>query len=149
MIIQVRMNVMYALVFLSLLLNVICLYAVINLRKKLQQQSDSNDTRISEEVEELLELFSEDMKLENERLHKMILKFTEEQQQKYHSTVINETSSVESEETQIDNTSLEDHLSKDTNEVLILAQEGYNAEEIAKMLQRGKGEVELLLKFYR
>ncbi|WP_198769759.1 DUF6115 domain-containing protein [Fictibacillus phosphorivorans] len=140
---------MYALVFLSLLLNVICLYAVINLRKKLQQQSDSNDTRISEEVEELLELFSEDMKLENERLHKMILKFTEEQQQKYHSTVINETSSVESEETQIDNTSLEDHLSKDTNEVLILAQEGYNAEEIAKMLQRGKGEVELLLKFYR
>ncbi|MFC0237584.1 DUF6115 domain-containing protein [Fictibacillus phosphorivorans] len=143
------MNVMYALVFLSLLLNVICLYAVINLRKKLQQQSDSNDTRISEEVEELLELFSEDMKLENERLHKMILKFTEEQQQKYHSTVINETSSVESEETQIDNTSLEDHLSKDTNEVLILAQEGYNAEEIAKMLQRGKGEVELLLKFYR
>ncbi len=149
MIIQVRMNVMYALVFLSLLLNVICLYAVINLRKKLQHQSDSNDTRISEEVEELLELFSEDMKLENERLHKMILKFTEEQQQKYHSTVINETSSVESEETQIDNTSLEDHLSKDTNEVLILAQEGYNAEEIAKMLQRGKGEVELLLKFYR
>lgn len=149
MIIQVRMNVMYALVFLSLLLNVICLYAVINLRKKLQQQSDSNDTRISEEVEELLELFSEDMKLENERLHKMILKFTEEQQQKDHSTVINETSSVESEETQIDNTSLEDHLSKDTNEVLILAQEGYNAEEIAKMLQRGKGEVELLLKFYR
>lgn len=140
---------MYALVFLSLLLNVICLYAVINLRKKLQHQSDSNDTRISEEVEELLELFSEDMKLENERLHKMILKFTEEQQQKYHSTVINETSSVESEETQIDNTSLEDHLSKDTNEVLILAQEGYNAEEIAKMLQRGKGEVELLLKFYR
>ncbi|MBH0160956.1 DUF6115 domain-containing protein [Fictibacillus sp. 26RED30] len=140
---------MYALVFLSLLLNVICLYAVINLRKKLQQQSDSNDTRISEEVEELLELFSEDMKLENERLHKMILKFTEEQQQKDHSTVINETSSVESEETQIDNTSLEDHLSKDTNEVLILAQEGYNAEEIAKMLQRGKGEVELLLKFYR
>lgn len=149
MIIQVRMNVMYALVFLSLLLNVICLYAVINLRKKLQHQSDSNDTRISEEVEELLELFSEDMKLENERLHKMILKFTEEQQRNYHSTVINETSSVESEETQIDNTSLEDHLSKDTNEVLILAQEGYNAEEIAKMLQRGKGEVELLLKFYR
>lgn len=140
---------MYALVFLSLLLNVICLYAVINLRKKLQHQSDSNDTRISEEVEELLELFSEDMKLENERLHKMILKFTEEQQRNYHSTVINETSSVESEETQIDNTSLEDHLSKDTNEVLILAQEGYNAEEIAKMLQRGKGEVELLLKFYR
>lgn len=149
MIIQVRMNVMYALVFLSFLLNVVCLYSVFNLRKKLQQQSASNDTRISEEVEELLELFSEEMKLENERLHKMILKFTEEQQQKYHSTVVNENSPIQSVETQTDNTSLDDHLSKDTNEVLTLAQEGYNAEEIAKMLQRGKGEVELLLKFYR
>ncbi|MED1864207.1 hypothetical protein P4V41_12150 [Fictibacillus nanhaiensis] len=141
---------MYALVFLSFLLNIVCFYFVINLRKKLQQQSNLNDTRISEELEELLELFSEEMKLENEHLHNMIVKFMQDQQQQNLSTDTAEKSSVLSEDPETDyNASQDDRLTKDTNEVLILAQEGYNAEEIAKMLHRGKGEVELLLKFYR
>lgn len=37
----------------------------------------------------------------------------------------------------------------DTLKVLTLAKQGLNIEEIAKKLKMGKGEVELLLKFYR
>lgn len=128
------------------------MFLVFNLHKKIQQKNISHDTKISEEVEELLELFSEEMKLENERLHDMIVKFSQKHQQQNDSTRIDEipTSKVESVETQADSkASLDNHISKETNEVLTLAQQGYNAEEIAKMLHRGKGEVELLLKFYR
>ncbi|WP_137789642.1 hypothetical protein [Bacillus sp. E(2018)] len=138
---------MYALVFLSVMLNIVCLYLIFNLHKKFHQQNNFHDSKTSEEVEELLELFSEEMKMENERLHEMILKLT----QKDHQTnVVDEVGIIESEETKTDLKELDDkHFSKETNEVLTLAQKGYNAEEIAKMLHRGKGEVELLLKFYR
>ncbi|MFC0472029.1 DUF6115 domain-containing protein [Halalkalibacter kiskunsagensis] len=37
----------------------------------------------------------------------------------------------------------------DTAKVLSLSKKGLNAEEIAKRLHLGKGEVELMLKFYR
>ncbi|WP_156499146.1 DUF6115 domain-containing protein [Fictibacillus phosphorivorans] len=142
---------MYALVFLSVMLNIVCLYLIFNLNKKLQQQNNSHESKISEEVEELLELFSEEMKMENERLHDMIIEFT----QKNHQQLVldektDEISNIGTEETDIGQKDSDDkHFSKETNEVLILAQKGYNAEEIAKILHRGKGEVELLLKFYR
>ncbi|MQR96495.1 DUF6115 domain-containing protein [Fictibacillus phosphorivorans] len=142
---------MYALVFLSVMLNIVCLYLIFNLNKKLQQQNNSHESKISEEVEELLELFSEEMKMENERLHDMIIEFT----QKNHQQLVldektDEISNVGTEETDIGQKDSDDkHFSKETNEVLTLAQKGYNAEEIAKILHRGKGEVELLLKFYR
>ncbi|ANC76889.1 hypothetical protein ABE65_008770 [Fictibacillus phosphorivorans] len=145
------MDAMYALVFLSVMLNIVCLYLIFNLNKKLQQQNNSHESKISEEVEELLELFSEEMKMENERLHDMIIEFT----QKNHQQLVldektDEISNIGTEETDIGQKDSDDkHFSKETNEVLILAQKGYNAEEIAKILHRGKGEVELLLKFYR
>ncbi|MGM0803417.1 MAG: DUF6115 domain-containing protein [Bacillota bacterium] len=114
---------------------------------KFQKQSNSHDSKTNEEVEELLELFTEEMKIENERLHEMILKFT---QKNHQQKDLDESTIIESEETVTDLKESDDkHFSKETNEVLTLAQKGYNAEEIAKMLHRGKGEVELLLKFYR
>jgi len=138
---------MYALIFISILLNIVCLYLIFNLSNKFQKQSNSHDSKTSEEVEELLELFTEEMKIENERLHEMILKFT---QKNHQQKDLDESTIIESEETVTDLKESDDKLfSKETNEVLTLAQKGYNAEEIAKMLHRGKGEVELLLKFYR
>jgi DNA-binding NarL/FixJ family response regulator len=129
------------------MLNLVCLYLIFNLRNKFQKQSNSHDSKTSEEVEELLELFSEEMKIENERLYEMILKFT---QKNHQQKDLDEITIIESEETGTALQESEDkHFSKETNEVLTLAQKGYNAEEIAKMLHRGKGEVELLLKFYR
>lgn len=129
------------------MLNIVCLYLIFNLHNKFQKQSTSLDSRTSEEVEELLELFSEEMKIENERLHEMILKFT---QKNNLQEDLDEITIIESEETGTDLKESDDkHFSKETNEVLTLAQKGYNAEEIAKMLHRGKGEVELLIKFYR
>lgn len=129
------------------MLNIVCLYLIFNLSNKFQKQSNSHDSKTSEEVEELLELFTEEMKIENERLHEMILKFT---QKNHQQKDLDESTIIESEETVTDLKESDDkHFSKETNEVLTLAQKGYNAEEIAKMLHRGKGEVELLLKFYR
>ncbi|MBN3555249.1 hypothetical protein JYA63_13280 [Fictibacillus nanhaiensis] len=136
---------MYALVLLSVMLNIVCLYLIFNLHKKLQQ-NNSHESKTSEEVEELLELFSEEMKQENERLHDMILEFTQKNHQQMD---VDEITNVKIEKTDTGQISDDKHFSKETNEVLILAQKGYNAEEIAKMLHRGKGEVELLLKFYR
>ncbi len=129
------------------MLNIVCLYLIFNLSNKFQKQSNSHDSKTNEEVEELLELFTEEMKIENERLHEMILKFT---QKNHQQKDLDESTIIESEETVTDLKESDDkHFSKETNEVLTLAQKGYNAEEIAKMLHRGKGEVELLLKFYR
>jgi biopolymer transport protein ExbB/TolQ len=141
------MNAMYAVVFISIMLNIVCLYLIFNLYNKFQKQSNSQNSTTSEEVEELLELFSEEMKIENERLHEMIIKLT---QKNHQQKDLVESTNTETEENRTDlQEPDEKHFSKETNEVLILAQKGYNAEEIAKMLHRGKGEVELLLKFYR
>ncbi|WP_423417946.1 DUF6115 domain-containing protein [Fictibacillus nanhaiensis] len=138
---------MYAVVFISIMLNIVCLYLIFNLYNKFQKQSNAHDSKTSEEVEELLELFSEEMKIENERLHELILKFS---QKNHQQKDLDESTIIESEETGTDLQESDDkHFSNETNEVLTLAQKGYNAEEIAKMLHRGKGEVELLLKFYR
>lgn len=115
--------------------------------KEFQKQINGHDSKTSEEVEELLELFTEEMKIENERLHEMILKFT---QKNHQQKDLDESTIIEPDETGTDLKESEDkQFSNETNEVLTLAQKGYNAEEIAKMLHRGKGEVELLLKFYR
>ncbi|WP_416731525.1 DUF6115 domain-containing protein [Fictibacillus sp. JL2B1089] len=138
---------MYALFFISIMLNIVCLYLIFNLYKEFQKQINAHDSKTSEEVEELLELFSEEMKIENERLHEMILKFS---QKNHQQKDLDESTIIEPDETGTDLKESEDkQFSNETNEVLTLAQKGYNAEEIAKMLHRGKGEVELLLKFYR
>lgn len=129
------------------MLNIVCLYLIFNLYKEFQKQINGHDSKTSEEVEELLELFSEEMKIENERLHEMILKFS---QKNHQQKDLDESTIIEPDETGTDLKESEDkQFSNETNEVLTLAQKGYNAEEIAKMLHRGKGEVELLLKFYR
>ncbi|MFG6496760.1 hypothetical protein P8610_15465 [Fictibacillus sp. UD] len=139
---------MYGLILFSLLLNVVCFYFLFVLWKKLQERTITQDTTVSEDVGELLELFSQEMKEENARLHEMILQFSKQNQKKHDSISIQE----EAEHVHTDLVENIDHLHSDENKalnkVLLLAQQGYNAEEIAKMLNRGKGEVELLLKFY-
>lgn len=141
---------MYGLIFFSLLLNVVCFYFLFILWKRIQERDMTQDSNVSEDVGELLELFSQEMKEENARLQKMILQFSKQNQEKHHSISISNQEEAEDVPTDLmeDVDYLPSDENKDRNKVLLLAREGYNAEEIAKMLNRGKGEVELLIKFY-
>lgn len=135
---------MYGLIFFSLLLNIICFYFLFRLWKKVHVRPMNQESYINEDVEELLELFSQEMKEENARLHEMIIQFSKQNGLNAMQEVAEEVDKNLAEEVK----NLHDDENNDRNKVLLLARQGYNAEEIAKMLDRGKGEVQLLLKFY-
>lgn len=132
-------------IFLSLLSNVICFYLIFILWKKLDQQGKTNQIDSTEDLAELLELFAQEMKEENARLQEIILQYSKEAR----SAEVSTSSEVQSEQVKTDLSAQFQHDNHpERNKVLLLAREGYNAEEIAKKLDRGKGEIELLLKFY-
>ncbi|KZE65898.1 hypothetical protein AWM68_05830 [Fictibacillus phosphorivorans] len=139
---------MYGLIFFSLLLNIICVYFLFKVWKKVHVQPVNQDSYINEDVGELLELFSQEMKEENARLHEMIIQFSKQIKENHDSNSMQEVAE------EVDTNLVEEvknlHADENNarNKVLLLARQGYNAEEIAKMLDRGKGEVQLLLKFY-
>jgi hypothetical protein len=143
-------------IFISLLLNVVCIYFIYLLWKKIVENHKSTES--TDHIEELLELFSQEMRYENERLHKLISDFSSKNEQdryKIHEkpveTGIEAINSIELNEEnkeEDDEVHIESETKPDTHKVIILSKQGYNAEQIAKMLNRGKGEIELLLKFY-
>lgn len=143
---------MTGIIFISLVLNVVCIYFIYSLRKKIDENNKNAES--TDHIEELLELFSQEMRYENERLHKLISDFSSKNEQDRHKihektieTGIETINSITLNE-ENDEVHFESETKPDTQKVIILAKQGYNAEQIAKMLNRGKGEIELLLKFY-
>ncbi|MCM3717133.1 DUF6115 domain-containing protein [Fictibacillus phosphorivorans] len=144
---------MNGIVFISLLLNAVCLYFIFLLWKKVEENHKNKDS--TEQMEEMMELFSQEMKYENEQIYKLISDFRnnmEYDKQEIHDTT-NENKTdlniyLNDEKRREDEGSFGWKTTPDTNQVIILANKGYNAEEIAKIMNRGKGEIELLLKFY-
>ncbi|MFD1357567.1 DUF6115 domain-containing protein [Fictibacillus halophilus] len=143
---------MNGIIFISLVLNVVCIYFIYSLWKKIDENNKNAES--TDHIEELLELFSQEMRYENERLHKLISDFSSKNEQDRHKihektieTGIETINSITLNE-ENDEVHIESETKPDTHKVIILAKQGYNAEQIAKMLNRGKGEIELLLKFY-
>lgn len=138
---------MSGLIFISLLLNFVCIYFIYILWKKLQQSFQRDAGESFENIGELLELFSQEMREENDRLTQMILQYKNESQQgkRIEPELQSETTEPKDESLILEEKTSEE---PEMNEVLLLAQQGYTAVEIAKKLNRGKGEIELLLKFY-
>ncbi|MFE1244479.1 DUF6115 domain-containing protein [Fictibacillus sp. NPDC058756] len=143
---------MNGIIFISLVLNVVCIYFIYSLWKKIDENNKNAES--TDHIEELLELFSQEMRYENERLHKLISDFSSKNEQDRHKihektieTGIETINSITLNE-ENDEVHIESETKPDTQKVIILAKQGYNAEQIAKMLNRGKGEIELLLKFY-
>ncbi|WP_226534712.1 DUF6115 domain-containing protein [Fictibacillus halophilus] len=147
---------MTGIIIISLLLNVVCIYFIYLLWKKIDENHKKAES--TDHIEELLELFSQEMRYENEQLYKLISDLNSKNKhdrQEIHekpikkgiesinNNTINEENNEEDDEVHIESKS-----TPVTNKVIILAKQGYNAEQIAKMMNRGKGEVELLLKFY-
>jgi DNA-directed RNA polymerase specialized sigma24 family protein len=143
-------------IFISLLLNAVCIYFIYLLWKKIDE--NHKNAKSTDHIEELLELFSQEMRFENERLYKLISDFSsknEQGQREIHEKTnekeieaINSVALKKENNDQVDEVHNQSETKPETNKVIILAKQGYNAEQIAKMLNRGKGEVELLLKFY-
>jgi hypothetical protein len=138
---------MTAYIFISIILHIASIYFIYILWKKNEELSKKALTAPIEEIEEMLEAFSEIMKEENEQFKKMILNYQHDLMTKTSADLEedkkNQFPAGESQE-------LTSEMNKDseTQEVLFLAKQGYNATEIAQKLNRGKGEIELLLKFY-
>jgi hypothetical protein len=144
-------------ILINLLLNIVCLYFIYLLWKKIDQNNMKNETESTENIEELLELFSQEMREENERLHRLITDFSgnyvhddlisHEKAFISDSDKVNVAEMIE-DENEGHNDFVESKKNSETENVIMLAKQGYNAEEIAKKINRGKGEIELLLKFY-
>lgn len=147
---------MNGIIFISLLLNVVCIYFIYLLWKKIDENHKAAES--TDYIEDMLEHFSQEMRYENERLYKLIADFNSKNEQGRHNIdekiIEKETEAIftnalnDEENKEDDEVHIESKTTPDTNQVIILAKQGYNAEQIAKMLNRGKGEVELLLKFY-
>lgn len=142
------------LLFISLTLHLITFLIVILLFQKVRQKDDlAKEFKIKKrEIEDLLAYYSEEIKEENERfLTELSTKVRNgHKSQQRESERINlpreqdGSHSRNPHESHIGNyeASLED-------QVLRLYEEGYTANEIAKNLKKGRGEIELLLKFQR
>lgn len=141
-------------------------------------QTDANDfEKVKSEIEDILLSYTEQMKDENEKLLLQIKRENDLINQKLNSETVEkmEEPPMAAQTVQLDlnrkpepkNKELDDDYSKyvppsipeessedvyeqsDTAKVLSLAKQGLDAEQIAKKLSLGKGEVELMLKFYQ
>jgi hypothetical protein len=143
-------------IFFSLVINLVCFYFIYLLWKKIAEIKVNKEP--TENIEELLELFSQEMRHENDRLHKLISDFSSKYEhdnsksEKPIETGSEAIKTIAIEEINLEEKNDDEHVDSEinsaTNQVILLAKQGYNAQQIAKMLNRGKGEIELLLKFY-
>lgn len=163
---------MIFLIAISLILHLFTFFWIIILMHKINvQSSSSNDyEKIKAEIEDILISYTEEMKDENEKLLVQIKKMKEENEKlKFHQEQAsaiprqtplfpnNKQEEKEEKEKQyehyrppeIPDQPMEDLFEQsDTLKILTLAKQGLSAEQIAKKLNLGKGEVELVLKFY-
>ncbi|MGC4375661.1 hypothetical protein WD019_01785 [Fictibacillus sp. Mic-4] len=125
------------LVVICFVLNLLSFYCIVILWQKMNRGASrlEEDERFKNEIEDLLLAYTIQMKEENEALYKALQEHFEHAHEKR-----------ERNENQVDQ---KVDLREEYEDVMKLAEKGYNATEIAKKLNKGKGEVELLLKFYR
>ncbi|MCV9887686.1 hypothetical protein [Metabacillus halosaccharovorans] len=169
------------LLLLSLLLHVVAFYFIIVLYMKYSNMKNLSDTQrqILEETENSMTSFLIDMKDENEKLIKTLLRSSNERipdPMKEEAIELNQNSYSETEqkpkapnktELEVNSKELPGHLSgiDDMEDIVEITQtpnknkppfeieainlykQGYTVEQIAKRLNKGKTEVELLLKF--
>lgn len=144
------------LLIISFLLHIVSLFAIFQLFKLQQSASKESD---SQEVMEVLEIYLGEIKEENNRLQNLI----EKQSQQLED--VNEEKQMVSNQVIKENTKAEpgfsdlDALIEDVPEyqvdaslesrVLQLHSKGKTIEEIAKTLDCGKTEAELIIKLYR
>ncbi|WNB90375.1 DUF6115 domain-containing protein [Bacillus sp. NEB1478] len=134
-------------IFISILLHIASLYFIFILWKKGEQiKTSSLNGQEMQDIEILLEEFSVEMKDENEKLKQLILKYQYESNLKQNDETEPITNNDSDSSSILQNEKIDED--KDKKEVIILSKQGFSSTEIAKKLNRGKGEIELLLRFY-
>ncbi len=165
---------MVYLIIISFLLHFVAFFIIIILAQKVNANSSigsENDTeKLKHEIEDLLLSYTTEMKEENEKLiNKLAMKKkTLDHSQRTVVTTYDRKQKEKIEKKATENRPVRQkddeenlyvppqvHEQEDTVEqsttaqVLSLANQGYTAKEIAKKLNIGDGEVELLLKFHK
>lgn len=107
------------------------------------------------ELEDLLAYYSVELKEENERFLKEILEQTNLQKNKKEQQEQKETLAIEENRTSEKEEIVQEENPDETNaqpslemQAIQLYEQGYDIKEIAKKLNKGHGEIELLLKFH-
>lgn len=133
----------------SIVLHFITFLILILLVKKMRSTLDYTQLEQQKrEIEDLLAFYSVELKEENERFLEQLLKANESE---HFEELLNED--IEDENDQQTVKVKRKNVTEKTYEpsleaqVLQLHEQGYDAKEIAKMLNKGHGEIELLLKF--
>jgi ElaB/YqjD/DUF883 family membrane-anchored ribosome-binding protein len=141
-------------------------------RQQRPNQLADDVLKMKREIEDLLVSYTSEMKEENERLIKQIqeskrsISNEDQRGEKKNSVVLQveaNSTSRKNENHYVEKDPYENYLppiinseeeedvyeQSDTAKVLSLSKKGLTTEEIAKKLNLGKGEVDLMLKFYR
>lgn len=161
---------MTTLLIISLLLHGVTFLWILTLMKRnsIAEHTIEDSEQLKQEIEDILLAYTAEMKEENERLLAQ-LRQKQAEAPKNESAVENQISLAKAvketappEKEPPSASGYEDYQpppvddgeevsfeQSDTARVLLLAKQGKSAEEIARKLNVGKGEVELLLKFYR
>lgn len=140
----------------SLLLHFVTFFILIVIIKKIRTAFDYQQFEAQKrELEDLLAYYSVELKEENERFLKEILERTnlkkkENDQQEQSETLLIEENPTSEKEAIIQEEQTAETYAQPSLETkaLQLYEQGYDIEEIAKKLNKGHGEIELLLKFH-
>ncbi|KHF39753.1 DUF6115 domain-containing protein [Halalkalibacter okhensis] len=155
------------LITISLLLHAFTFLWILTLMRQQSHHSKEDYDHLKSEIEDLLVSYTIEMKEENEQLLKRINEYKDSTAneaklvspssvtKQKHETIEQfeeETDKYKAYHPPIPNLEEEDedmYQQSDTTKVIILSKQGLSPEQIAKKLNLGKGEVELMLKFYR
>lgn len=141
------------LLFISLTLHCITFLSMILLFQKLKRKDTVvEDLKVKkQEIEELLTYYSLEMKAENERfMNELLMKIRTNTKPPQGERVQASLSEEVKNAPQLHGLSKKvDQKPSLESQVIRLHEEGYTANEIAKHLHKGQGEIELLLKFQR
>ncbi|MGM7701199.1 DUF6115 domain-containing protein [Pseudalkalibacillus sp. Hm43] len=152
----------------SFLIHIITLLSIIILWKKFQATDDYDVKKAKQEMEDILLAYTTEMKEENDAFLKELQQVTQSKEphlqksEQYKDLQISDDSERQIETSDFVRTEdvsepytppVDD--TKETfgpsllSQVLSLKDKGYTIEEIAKKVDKGKGEIELLIKFHQ
>ncbi|WP_078595619.1 DUF6115 domain-containing protein [Evansella clarkii] len=167
---------MLYLLIISFLLHLVCFYFIILLYQRLKQQEPFDKEKTLDEMEEMLLAYTTEMKENNEKIARIVSRKlnnqtaglkpddrssaaepdeSEREQEEPDGEIIafqTEQDSAEQKEYTPPLPDEEKAVRVDTSpqsRVLSLHNEGYTIKEIARKLNMGTGEVELMIKFYK
>ncbi len=138
---------LYFLTTVSLVLNVLCFYLIAVLWQKQSGGGAAlQDEQVKRELEDLLLAYASEMKEQNDEIMNLIKENCGTGPVKTEPAAENHIEDAENGNPAAATEDIQDAILH--QDVLNYAESGYTADQIAKMLDRGKGEIELILKFH-